>query len=209
MGATLLDIAPTLLTLMDLSVGRDMDGKVLVNALKNPGHLAPIPSWDEVEGESGMHAEGAELDAEIEAQALEQLIALGYVENPGEVAEQSIQKTVNENSFYLARSLMHTGQFDEAIDILEPLHEEYSEQFRYGLHLMHAYLELQRIGDARIVFDNIREVLEEKIDSASIFLLEGKLLLAENKIRKALASLRVCLGCVVKKDRKMEIDQIT
>ena len=35
-GATLLDVAPTVLTLLGLPVGEDMQGKVLVNAFAQP-----------------------------------------------------------------------------------------------------------------------------------------------------------------------------
>lgn len=190
-GAGLLDVTPTLLSLLGLPVGRDMDGKVLANVLETTQLPAPVLSWEQIEGESGMHAAGTELDADIEAQAMEQLIALGYVEDPGDQAETSVQKTLNENAFYLSRSYLHTGQLDEAVQILEKLHQSEPEQFRYGLHLIQTYIQLSRTREARAVFEEIKDILEESIDQASLYLLEGKLLLAENKTRKALDRLGV------------------
>ena len=190
-GAGLLDITPTLLSLLGLPVGGDMDGKILANVLKNQEFPAPVNSWDEIEGDSGMHKPGTQLDADIEMQAMEQLVALGYVENFGDQAEISVKKTENENSFYLARSYLHTGQFDEAVQILEKLHSEHTEEFRYGLHLIQAYVHLARSEDARMVFDEIREILDDNIDKVSIYLTEGRILLSENKMHKALRCFRI------------------
>lgn len=189
-GAGLLDIAPTLLSLMGLPVGKDMDGKVLVNVLKNKRLPASVLSWDQIEGESGMHDPGKELDADIEAHAMKQLVALGYVEAPGEEAAGNIQKNLNENSFYLARSYLHTGQLDEAVEILSRLHKSEPEQFRYGLHLIQAYIELASTKDARVIFEEIKELLETSIDPASIKLVEGRMDLSENKVLKALEHFR-------------------
>src|SRR5205823_6435953 len=47
-GAGLLDICPTILTLFGLPPGKDMDGKVLVTAFKEPPLVEPIETWDQV-----------------------------------------------------------------------------------------------------------------------------------------------------------------
>ena len=52
-GATLLDIAPTVLTLLGLPIGDDMEGKVLVNAFIEQPEIARIPSWETVAGNDG------------------------------------------------------------------------------------------------------------------------------------------------------------
>src|SRR6266498_1010134 len=43
-GATLLDVAPTVLTMFGLPVGEDMDGRVLVQAFETPPQIEKIPS---------------------------------------------------------------------------------------------------------------------------------------------------------------------
>ncbi len=48
-GATLLDIAPTVLAMFGLPVGRDMEGKVLVNAFEEMPDIGAHPSWEEVD----------------------------------------------------------------------------------------------------------------------------------------------------------------
>ena len=49
-GPSVLDIAPTILTLYGLPVGEDMDGKVLSQAFVKTPEIAFIPSWEEVAG---------------------------------------------------------------------------------------------------------------------------------------------------------------
>ena len=78
-GATLLDLAPTLLTLLGLPVGEDMDGKPLLEALVDPTPPGRIPSWDDVPGKDGQHPPGFEWTAPPqEAQEImRQMAALG------------------------------------------------------------------------------------------------------------------------------------
>ena len=51
-GGSLLDIAPTVLTLFDLPVGRDMDGRPLVSIYEYPPAVRWIDSWDRVPGDA-------------------------------------------------------------------------------------------------------------------------------------------------------------
>ena len=52
-GATLLDVAPTVLTLLGLPVGEDMEGKVILSAFDESPQIERTPSWENVEGEDG------------------------------------------------------------------------------------------------------------------------------------------------------------
>ena len=61
-GASLIDIAPTVLTLFDLPIGEDMDGRPLLEAFEETPEVKRIPSWEEIPGESGMHTGSLELD---------------------------------------------------------------------------------------------------------------------------------------------------
>src|SRR6266513_6443144 len=55
-GANLLDICPTLLHLFGLPVGEDMEGKVLLDIYEHePAAIERIASWDNVDGDHGMH----------------------------------------------------------------------------------------------------------------------------------------------------------
>ena len=61
-GASLIDVAPTVLTLFDLPIGEDMDGRPLLEAFEEMPKVKTIPSWEHVDGESGMHSGAQQLD---------------------------------------------------------------------------------------------------------------------------------------------------
>ncbi len=76
-GATLDDIAPTILYAMGIPVPRDMDGKVLT-AMFDPSYLDANPvTWEEVQ--AGGEVKARELSDEESKIVEERLKALGYL----------------------------------------------------------------------------------------------------------------------------------
>ncbi len=183
-GASILDVTPTLLTLFGLPSGRDMDGKVMVNAFEEEPELEQISSWEDIPGECGMHPPDLQQDATAQHEAMEQLIELGYVERPDEDASKAIRKTINENDYYLARAYVDGRKYTEAASILERLFSENADQTRYGVRLARVYQSLGRIADCRKVVDQIKTQRKELTPGLRV--LEGSLLLSENKPLKAL-----------------------
>lgn len=141
-GANLLDVAPTLLTLAGLPVGRDMDGKPLLEALENPKVPEPIASWDDVPGNDGCHPPGYVLAAPDDASKdlMKQFVDLGYVDDPGDDLEKAAVNSDRENNYNLAEVFLSTGRTEEAIALLEPLVAEASWETRYLHQLANAYL---------------------------------------------------------------------
>jgi predicted AlkP superfamily phosphohydrolase/phosphomutase/tetratricopeptide (TPR) repeat protein len=141
-GASLLDVAPTLLTLFGLPMGADMDGTPLVRLFAEPPAIATIPSWDEVPeavpGQAGMHPPGRHIDPTDCAEALGQLAALGYIENPSENAAIAVKRSNREADYDRARSWMDSGRHGDAIPILARLWTLWPLDHRVGLHLAHA-----------------------------------------------------------------------
>src|SRR5262249_54270665 len=85
-GATLLDITPTVLQLFDLPIGRDMDGRPLLQALENPPEFPrTVASWDQQAGADGMHAADLQRSMMDSSCVVSQLVALGYL--PAETKE--------------------------------------------------------------------------------------------------------------------------
>jgi len=154
-GATLLDVCPTVLTLFGLPVGRDMDGKPLVQALDRPVEPEVIDSWDEIEGDAGMLPEPARRDPWAEQEALNQLIALGYVDPPDKDAAKAVANCERETDYYLARVLVHKGDLDGARPLLEKLHRKHPDQSRFGLRLANPYLQQEHADEARGVVDEV------------------------------------------------------
>ncbi|MGD0669687.1 MAG: alkaline phosphatase family protein [Bryobacteraceae bacterium] len=109
-GASVLDVAPTILTLYGLPVGEDMDGKVLSRAFVKPPEVAFIPTWEEVPGADGRHPPHTRLDAVAAHEALEQMIALGYIERPDENREIAVEMTIRELRYNLGEAYQDAWQ---------------------------------------------------------------------------------------------------
>ncbi|MBQ89789.1 MAG: hypothetical protein CL433_13275 [Acidimicrobiaceae bacterium] len=149
-GVSLLDVAPTLLTLYGLPVGRDMDGAPVVSAFETLPEIAFIDSWDDIVGDDGRYADEDRSSPWAEQEAMAQLVELGYVD-----AEQAknVGKSVRESQFYLARVHLHRGRPDEAVPLLEEAFAGDPEAERYGLRLVDALRQLGRLDDARSALD--------------------------------------------------------
>lgn len=184
-GASILDVTPTILTLYGLPIGADMDGNVLVNAFEEPMIPEKIESWEDVPGDSGQHPADKQEDPYAAAEAMEQLIELGYIERPDENAEKAIKNTINENNYYLARSYIHGRKYNEAIEILTKLHNENPGVSRYAMRLAHAYQTINKVNECRDVLLQVKASNNGK-ESAGMRLMEGNLLLVENKPKEAM-----------------------
>lgn len=123
-GASLLDVAPTILTLFGLPVARDMEGRVLVEAFQEPPALNFIPSWEEVPGDAGMHTGETKLPPEESAALLEQFIALGYIDRPDQNRERAAAACRMEQNWNLSRVYLETARYAEALELLEQVHSE-------------------------------------------------------------------------------------
>ena len=155
-GASILDIAPTVLRLFDLPTARDMDGRPLLNAFENTGGPEPIASWDEAAGEDGCHPTEAKYDSKASAEALRQLVDLGYVAPPSEDARKAVDDCLREREYNLARSYMGAGHADLAEPILRGLIARDEEEGRFRVALLeclHAQGKLAQCREALDAFD--------------------------------------------------------
>ena len=140
-GATLLDIAPTILHHWGLPVGQDMPGRALLDIYEDPAPLNVIPSWEDVEGEDGQFPEGQTPSAESSAEMLKQFVALGYIEDPGEDKEVASRKAAIENEYNLARVHMSANHPHEAMPLMQKLVAESPWENRFILRLAKCYQE--------------------------------------------------------------------
>ncbi len=183
-GASLLDVTPTILTMFGLPVGKDMDGKVMADAFDVSPEITVIPSWENVSGECGMHDADVQQDPYAAKEALDQLVALGYIDPPGDDAEAAIKRTVDENNFYLARAYIDGGKTEEAIPVLKQLFDANPEALRYGIRLANCYLRTGETALARDVVQRIRKTQKEP--TAGLLVMQGKVVMKEKKFRRAL-----------------------
>ena len=87
-GASLLDVAPTVLALLGLPVARDMEGSVLQTIFETPPQVAAVETFDRPEVFVPT-AGGVAPDPRAEQAAMDQLVRLGYLpEMPVDVCDQ-------------------------------------------------------------------------------------------------------------------------
>ena len=187
-GATILDVTPTLLTLYDLPLGEDMDGKPLLQIYEEPYEPKKIPSWEEREGEDGSHPTDRKEDPWAAQHAMDQLVELGYVDALEEDVAETLRKADNESQYYLARTHLNANEHAKAIPILEKIYGENPQVLRYGMYLAMAHLQTKNYEKCRVVVDELEK--HEESSSAFLYYLKGSLFLASKRPMKALEYLK-------------------
>lgn len=154
-GANLLDITPTILTLYGLPVGEDMDGKPLLDAFGRPPRIETIPSWDRVAGDDARLAAEQQYDPIAAKEAMDQLVALGYVEAPGPDGEKAVGNTVRELRYNLARAYMDGGFHARGETVLAELYAAHPDQYRFGVHLAICYRAAGKVAELRALVEGM------------------------------------------------------
>lgn len=115
-GATLLDVAPTILRLLGMPVARDMDGRALVRAFEETGEQ--LPTIETYEDGSPHALPPEDLDDEaVNREMMRQLRDLGYVGDDS-ASEVEIDRFRNLGTVYLstARPRLAVEQFRRVLD---------------------------------------------------------------------------------------------
>ena len=110
-----------------------------------------------MEGDSGEHPPGFNISAEESQAAIEQLVALGYIDAPDEDSSKAVANCTRELEYNLARAYMDADMHGEAAPILHRLYREYPVELRFGIKLASA---LQSLGD----YNGLRNLLENMSD---------------------------------------------
>ena len=177
-GASQLDVCPTILTLMGLPVAKDMDGKPLVSAFEKRPLIDVIESWEDVPGDAGTHPPDMRLDPMESREAIRQLVALGYIEEPGANKQEAVKNCVRELDYNLARAYMDADRHADATVLLEKLLAEWPEEHRFGIQLVTCYQALGRYSDGRRTLEAVmarkREVMETSREELKRFQEEHK-----------------------------------
>jgi len=204
-GASVIDITPTILHYFGLAVGKDMEGKVLHQCFENPSVPTFIESWENVSGNDGMHNEILREDPWAAQEALQQLVELGYIDAIEDGKLSQVEDAKRENKYYVARNMLNGGRIEGALEILEGIFSE-SKKLRYGQRLAFAYLSRKQYSKCSYIIEELRELNKENVETSKsqnddfnnhemeepmyLDYMEGLLLLAINKPRKALPLLQ-------------------
>jgi predicted AlkP superfamily phosphohydrolase/phosphomutase/tetratricopeptide (TPR) repeat protein len=194
-GARVLDLTPTLLTIFDLPVGRDMDGKPLVSIFDHPREVKYIDSWENdtrFGGELVIKEEDVKTDNEA---ALQQLIDLGYIDetlvpdgaDADEKKRKKLRDVVRENSFYLAKSMVGGGQLDDALEILLEIEDREKPDFRYLLEILNISIKTKRFALAEEYLHYIRT--NDLMNPDYLNVLEAQVKIGQNDASAAYALL--------------------
>lgn len=190
-GAHTLDVVPTILAALGLPVGKDMPGKVLLQAFRAPPTINYINSWEDVPDTlnpnptSPTHSDSDAADEET-AQALRELIALGYQEFIPQQSETAVQLQLQQQ-INLYQVQMDSGSYHQASQTLEKLCEAIPKN--PWLRLAHAMC-LMNIGESVQARNILEALLEQPAPNSVSHLLLGLLATHENNSIEALEHLR-------------------
>jgi predicted AlkP superfamily phosphohydrolase/phosphomutase/tetratricopeptide (TPR) repeat protein len=185
-GASILDVAPTVLHLLGLPAAYDMPGRILAEVLENTTPIDRIESWEEIDGDAGLHPPELRVDPAESLAMMQQLAALGYIDPPGEDAEKSLRETVSSNRCMLAQSLADSGEFAQAIEVLEGLDESLLASAPLQLQLAACYLGINDRQRARSILESLEQLA---CDAPRMHMMLGALEFSEGHPDAALAHL--------------------
>src|SRR5947208_2983465 len=186
-GASLIDIAPTVLTLFDLPIGQDMDGRPLLEAFEEIPKVKTIPSWESVEGESGMHTGEQQLDPAQANELMQQFAALGYIEDPGADKEKAAESAEIESKYNVARTLLWKGQPETARSMLEEIVRRRPWEDRFLHQLASCYFQAGYLAQTESLLCAISD--DDEPDTAGGKLLWARVKLARGDLGGALRAL--------------------
>lgn len=189
-GLGLIDIAPTILHMFDLPVGKDMDGRVALDIFKSPKKPEFIESWEDVEGDFGQHKD-LENDQLADQETMEQLVELGYIDKPDEKIEVAVLKTKCDLRHNLARVYLGKKDYASAKEILLELITE-----EKPIDVIPFYMDLLTISISESEFKLAEKYLNtlRELDSEfklNTYFSESKILLGNGKVEEALQVLQV------------------
>src|SRR5947208_490838 len=147
-GASLIDIAPTVLTLFGIPIGEDMDGRPLLEAFDELPKVKTIPSWEQVPGGSGMHSGDEQLDPAQANELMQQFAALGYIEDPGADKEKAAESAEIEAKYNIARTYLWKGQPEQARPLLEEIVRRRPWEDRFLMQLAPCYFQAGYLAQA-------------------------------------------------------------
>ncbi len=164
-GASVLDITPTVLALLGLPSGSDMDGKPEIQAFDQQIWPNRIDSWEDIHGPAGMHAAEKRENPFEAREAVQQLVELGYIDKPDENQQYAARQAKREADYNLALAYMDGGMANEAIERLKGLTHEQPDQLRFGLNLAQCYMSVKDHDEARKVIEDVLDRAQKQTEA--------------------------------------------
>jgi hypothetical protein len=160
-GATVLDVAPTVLTWFGLPIGEDMEGRVLVEGFAKEPRVTRVATWGP-------------------AQVVGSTPATDYPGTPENPQVAAVLR--RESDWNLAQSYLDAGRCEEALPVLEGLFRGFPERPELGHALFQCQLTLRRFTAAAETLEVVLEGLPSGIWS---LLPRAELCAAKGEFREA------------------------
>jgi predicted AlkP superfamily phosphohydrolase/phosphomutase/tetratricopeptide (TPR) repeat protein len=132
--AGILDLTPTALALLGLPQAADFDGRPLTEIF-TPEATAmaptPIASWETLPGDAGLHPPDRRQDPFEAADAIRQLVDLGYMAALPTDAVEQVELARRESLFNLGVHLTSRGRYRDAIPHFTALLDRKPDEVRY------------------------------------------------------------------------------
>lgn len=184
-GATILDVTPTILALLGLPVGGDMDGRPWLEVFRQEVKPERIFGWEGLgDSKAGLHNSEIRQDPAEAAQAVAQLVELGYIAPPGKDVQETIQNTIRCNKISLVRALIDTPRMAQAVPLLRELMAEKKEDEWCVLTLARCLQGLGQLKEARSLLETTPPEVKH---SAQVQLMLADLALAEGNRDQAIS----------------------
>jgi tetratricopeptide (TPR) repeat protein len=166
-GCSLLDIAPTLLTLFNLPIGRDMPGAMLQSAFKQPQTPNYIDSWDSDTLSTAQQT--------ADATALQRLLNSSLLP-PACATDQDYQRELQYN---LAYAYIDNAMPLRALGILQPLARQ-STDIRIASLICHCQMTAGQLAEAETTLINLSQQspADDAVTAGIVAWLHGQLLSA-------------------------------
>lgn len=172
-AANIVDLAPTALALMGLPAAQDFAGRVLAEAIE-PAVPDRIESWEAVEGAAGLHPADARQDPYEAADAIQQLVDLGYMAALPDDAKAQVDLVRRESAFNIGVHLLSRGLVRSALPHFEMLVAGRPDEPRYRLCLASCLI---GAGEATRAIDVLRGTLQRDGGNAEARLMLARALL--------------------------------
>ena len=156
-GATVLDVAPTVLTWFGLPIGEDMEGRVLLEGFRGAPDVTRVASW------------------EPDVAKISPPTAEATGSGPSSPGSAILRR---ESDWNLAQSFLDAGRYEEALPVLEQLFRAFPERVELGQGLFQCQLTLRKLAEAAETLEVILEAIPAGIWS---LLLRAELSLAKGQ----------------------------
>lgn len=155
-GASLLDVAPTILALFDAPIGKYMEGRIWEEIFRQTIHTEIIEAYKYAP--TYAHP-GAVANGPDAVDLMQQLESLGYV-TPSQNDNNTPNAALLENQFYLAGAYLDGRKYAKAIEVLEEILDQAPLVPRYCFLMLHAAIQA---GDTPTFLNTMRRLEQSNL----------------------------------------------